>query len=101
MIYKVEFSKGALKQFNKLPLEFQERIQTKIDELANNTRPSGVGKLKGGDNRYRIKVGNYRILYEIYDSILLIIAIRIGHRREVYREEKLKLMHYLSGFFPN
>ncbi|MFQ4146058.1 type II toxin-antitoxin system RelE/ParE family toxin [Chlorogloeopsis sp. ULAP02] len=87
MIYKVEFSKGALKQFNKLSLELQERIQRKIDELANDPRPSGVVKLKNGENRYRVRVGNYRILYNICDDILLITVVRIGHRREVYREE--------------
>ncbi|WP_336622327.1 type II toxin-antitoxin system RelE/ParE family toxin [Chlorogloeopsis sp. ULAP01] len=65
----------------------QERIQRKIDKLANDPRPSGVGKLKNGENRYRVRVGNYRILYNICDDILLITVVRIGHRREVYREE--------------
>lgn len=88
MSYEVEFSKGALKQFNKLSPELQERIQTKIDELAENPRPDGVAKLKNGDNRYRVKVSNYRILYNISDDILLVTVVRVGHRREVYREDK-------------
>ncbi|NJM22701.1 MAG: type II toxin-antitoxin system RelE/ParE family toxin [Richelia sp. SM1_7_0] len=88
MSYEVTFSKGALKQFQKLSPELQERIQTKIDELADNPRPDGVAKLKNGDNRYRIRVGYYRILYDISDNILLIIIVRVGHRREVYREDK-------------
>lgn len=88
MSYEVRFSKGALKQFQKLSHELQERIQIKIEELADNPRPDGVAKLKNGENRYRIRVGNYRILYDISDDIFLVIIVRVGHRREVYREDK-------------
>ncbi|PMB17448.1 type II toxin-antitoxin system RelE family toxin, partial [Fischerella thermalis] len=72
MSYKVEISKRALKQLNKLSSEFQERIQAKIDDLASEPRPNGVKKLKNRENGYRIRVGDYRILYDIYDDILLI-----------------------------
>lgn len=84
MTYTVEFSKGAMKQFTKLSDELQKRIQKKIDELADNPRPNGVAKLKNGDNRYRIRVGTYRVLYNIFDEILSVTVVRIGHRREVY-----------------
>ncbi len=87
MSYKVEFSKGALKQFTKLSDKLQTRIQKKIDELADNTRPNGVAKLKNDDNRYRIRVGVYRILYNIFDDVLLVTVVKIGHRREVYDDE--------------
>lgn len=56
--YEVRYSKGALKQFNKLSSELQERIQTKIDELADNPRPDGVTKLRNGENRYRFELEN-------------------------------------------
>ncbi len=87
MSYKVEFSKAASKQFKKLPVNLQGRIQIKIDELATEPRPDGVKKLKDRENAYRIKVGDYRILYKIIDDILLITVIKIGHRKDVYRDE--------------
>lgn len=77
----------ALKQFKKLSPELQERIQIKIDELADNPRPNGVVKLVNGENRYRIRVGDYRVLYIIFDDVLLVTVVKVGHRREVYRDE--------------
>lgn len=87
MSYKVEISKRALKQLNKLSSEFQERIQAKIDDLASEPGPNGVKKLKNRENGYRIRVGDYRILYDIYDDILLITVVEIGHRSKVYKDE--------------
>lgn len=87
MSYRIEFYKGASKQFRKLPLNIQKRIQAKIDELAIEPRPNGVKKLQGDDNLYRIRVGDYRIVYEIKDDVLLIIVIKIKHRSEVYKDK--------------
>lgn len=87
MSYKVEILKGALKQLKKLSPEVQERIQAKIDELATEPRPNGVKKLKGQENTYRIRVGDYRILYDIFDDILLVTVVEIGHRGKVYKDE--------------
>ncbi|KYC43317.1 addiction module toxin RelE [Scytonema hofmannii PCC 7110] len=87
MSYQIEFSKPALKQLEKLSLDTQERIKAKIQELADNPRPHGVVKLKNLENNYRIKVGVYRVIYEIIDNILLITVLKVGHRREVYRDE--------------
>ncbi|MBD2499948.1 type II toxin-antitoxin system RelE family toxin [Anabaena azotica] len=87
MSYKVEILKGALKQLKKLSPEVQERIQAKIDELATEPRPNGVKKLKGQENTYRIRVGDYRILYDIFDDILLVTVVDIGHRSKVYKDE--------------
>ncbi|WP_315791902.1 type II toxin-antitoxin system RelE/ParE family toxin [Fischerella sp. JS2] len=64
MSYKIEISKRALKQLNKLSSEFQECIQAKIDDLASEPRPNGVKKLKNRENGYRIRVGDYCILYD-------------------------------------
>ncbi|MHC5776127.1 type II toxin-antitoxin system RelE family toxin [Nostoc sp.] len=50
-------------------------------------RPDGVGKLKNGENRYRIRVGDYRILYQIYDDVLVVTVARVGHSREVFRDD--------------
>lgn len=87
MSYQVEFSRGASKQFRKLPPSIQERVQAKIDELAVEPRPNQVKKLQGDDSLYRIRVGNYRIVYEIKDDVLLVIVIRIKHRSEVYKDK--------------
>ncbi|OWY63264.1 hypothetical protein B7486_54060 [cyanobacterium TDX16] len=85
MTYQVEFSRQAQKQFEALPRQIQQRLQPQIDTLAEEPRPSGVKKLKGAENQYRIRVGSYRIVYEIQDAVLLVILLRIGHRREIYR----------------
>jgi mRNA interferase RelE/StbE len=85
--YKIEILKGALKQLKKLSPEIQERIQVKIDDLATEPRPNGVKKLKGKENAYRIRVGEYRVIYDIFDNILLINIVEIGHRSKVYKDE--------------
>jgi mRNA interferase RelE/StbE len=85
--YRVEILKGALKQLKKLSPELQERIQVKIDDLATEPRPSGVKKLKGKENAYRIRVCEYRIIYDIFDNVLLINVVKIGHRSKVYKDE--------------
>jgi mRNA interferase RelE/StbE len=86
VIYQIEISKGALKQLKKLSPELQERIQLKIDDLAIEPRPDGVKKLKNRDG-YRIRVGNYRVIYNILDDILLIIIVEIGHRSNIYKDK--------------
>jgi mRNA interferase RelE/StbE len=86
--YQVEISKGALKQLQKLSLELQERIQSKIDCLATQPRPDGVKKLNNRDNGYRIRVGDYRVIYDIFDDILVIIIVEVGHRSDVYKDKK-------------
>ncbi|BAY98622.1 addiction module antitoxin [Tolypothrix tenuis PCC 7101] len=71
----------------KLSPELQDRIQIKIDSLAIEPRPNGVKKLKGTENSYRIRVGDYRIIYEVYDDVLLVNVVEMGHRRNVYKDE--------------
>ena len=63
----------------------KHRLKPKIDALAQNPRPSGVVKLSGEDDLYRIRVGNYRITYSIQDNHLLVLVVKIGHRRDIYR----------------
>lgn len=84
--YQIEFTTSASKQLKKLPKEQQSRIQAKIDELADNPRPDGVIKLTNSEN-YRIRVGNYRIVYDIFEDILLISVVKVSHRKDVYRKK--------------
>lgn len=87
MTYEIELSNKAAKQLKKLSADIRDRINEKILELADNPRPSGVVKLENTGNKYRIRVGNYWILYEIQDDILIVKVVRVGHRRDVYRDE--------------
>ncbi len=87
MIYQVEISKNASKQLNKLSPELQERIQARIDDLAIEARPNGVKKLKNREFGYRIRVGDYRVLYDIFDNILLITVVEVGHRSKMYKDK--------------
>jgi mRNA interferase RelE/StbE len=84
-VYRVELRPAALRDLRKLEPSIRGRIGVAIDQLARNPRPVGVEKLQGQDSRYRIRVGEYRVLYEIEDRVLLVLVIRIGHRRDVYR----------------
>jgi mRNA interferase RelE/StbE len=83
--YTVEFRPSARRDLKALPREILQRISRKIDSLADNPRPPGVEKLSGSEYSYRIRVGDYRILYEIQDEILLVLIVRVRHRREAYR----------------
>lgn len=85
MPYRINFAPAALRQFRKLPASAQKRLSPHIDALADNPRPHGVVKLSGSSDIYRVRVGNYRIVYEIQDVVLVILVLKIGNRRDVYR----------------
>ena len=85
MVYKIKIDKKAQKEFDKLPVHVQSKLEEKIDELAQNPRPHGAIKLTNEDDLYRIRVGDYRAIYQIQDKILLILVVKIGHRKEIYR----------------
>jgi mRNA interferase RelE/StbE len=82
--YIISLSKKAQKQLDKLSDLIAEPILDAIANLATNPRPAGCKKLKGRDG-FRLRVGNYRILYDIYDTELVVDVIALGHRKEVYR----------------
>lgn len=83
--YRVEFAPSAARAFKKIPSLIQGRIARKIDALAINPRTHGVEKMAGHENRYRVRIGEYRVIYVIDDGQHLVIVAVIGHRREVYR----------------
>ena len=85
-LYKIEFVKSAEKAFLNLPAYEQQQIRKKVDALAHDPRPSGCKKLSGEDGLYRIRSGDYRVIYMIEDRVLLVLVVKIGHRRDVYRK---------------
>jgi mRNA interferase RelE/StbE len=85
MVYRIEFRPAAVRDLAKIDQPAREKIAEKIDGLKQNPRSQGVEPLQGRGKRYRLRVGVYRVVYEIEDEILLVLIIRIGHRREVYR----------------
>jgi mRNA interferase RelE/StbE len=84
-MYRVRTSPDADKQLAKLDGSVRIRVAQRIDQLAENPRPQGCKKLKGDDNLWRVRAGDYRIVFSIHDDLLLVLVIRIAHRREVYR----------------
>ena len=84
-IYSISLKSSAAKELKKLPLELQQRTAKAIQKLTENPRLSGVVKLKGNDNLYRYRVGEYRIIYDIDDSMQKVTITRIRHRSDVYR----------------
>lgn len=81
--YKIEIKKSAQKELKSLPNKELKKVIEKISSLATNPRPTGCKKLSG-DEKYRIRVGNYRVLYGIEDDILTIFIVKVGHRKDVY-----------------
>jgi mRNA interferase RelE/StbE len=83
--YRIELRPAAVRELKALPRRIQTSIKGRIDALADDPRPRGVKKLSDED-LYRIRVGNYRVIYQIRDKVLLVVVVKVGHRREVYRK---------------
>lgn len=83
--YPVTILPSALRQLGQLPRPDQKRIKKRIDHLATDPRPPGAKKLKGTEDLVRLRSGNYRIIYSVEDDRLVVLVIRLGHRRDVYR----------------
>jgi mRNA interferase RelE/StbE len=83
--YKVLFKSSADRQLRKLPETLQRRIVGTVETLAQDPRPSGVVKLTGCENLWRIRVGDYRVVYEIHDDRLIVLVLRVANRKDVYR----------------
>lgn len=84
MPYTIRFKNSALKELRKLPKNFSKQVAIDINGLVNNPRPNGHKKLKGNENLYRIRSGNYRVVYQIQDKVLIVLVVRIGNRKDVY-----------------
>ena len=82
--YKVELKRSAAKEIEKLPQKVLHRIIEKIQLLSTDPRPHGCKKLSG-EEKYRIRIGEYRVLYEIVDDRLIVYVVKVSHRKDVYR----------------
>lgn len=82
----LEIKRSAAKELAQVPTKARGRIVARIQALADDPRPVGAEKLSGQE-RYRVRQGDYRILYEIEGAILRIMVVKIGHRRDVYRPD--------------
>ena len=83
--YKIYFRQSVLKDLVKIPKRELQRIIKRIEKLAHDPRPQGCEKISGQE-RFRIRQGNYRIIYSIQDDELTIWVVKIGHRRDIYRK---------------
>jgi len=85
MSYDVIFDPGALREFDKLPKAQQRRIADLIDSLAEDPRPARAEKMTGVD-AYKVRVRDYRVVYAVKDEVLLVLVVKVGNRRDVYKD---------------
>ena len=86
MTHRVEVAPAAARQLRRLAPAARRRVQAAIELLAGQPRPSGAKKLVGGAGEWRVRTGDFRIVYEIHDDSLLVLVVAVGHRREIYRD---------------
>ena len=82
--YKIDIKKSAVKEIEHLPRRDMQDVLDKITSLTKNPRPHD-GKKLSGQEKYRVRCGDYRILYSIEDDILVVYVVKVGHRKNVYR----------------
>ncbi len=85
-MYKLNYKKSVVKELKKLPHDIRVAIVSKIMALAGNPQPNGSVKLRGSSDLYRIRHADYRIIYSIKSGELIILIIKVAHRKEVYRD---------------
>ena len=88
MTYSIEFQPAARRELRKLPPQIQKQIMPHIDALAANPRPSGVVKLENKSELYRVRSGDYRIVYIIQDDALIVLVVKIAKRGDVYSRRR-------------
>ena len=85
MAYRIEVAPEVVDALRSLPKKVHRQIARWIDALAEDPRPAGCKKLSGEEDLYRLRSGVYRILYQVREKALVVLVLRIGHRREIYR----------------
>ena len=86
MTYRVDILPSARRELAALPLKDRTRVDKRILSLGENPRPVGSKKLTDEDDLYRLRIGDYRVIYQVQDKVLLVLVVKIGNRREVYRK---------------
>ena len=84
MSYRVELTTAAARQVKKLPRPARARVLDAIEGLAQDPRPHGAKKLVGENTAWRVRVGDYRVIYDVFDDELVVTVVRAAHRRDVY-----------------
>jgi mRNA interferase RelE/StbE len=84
--YDVVLSPAAVRELRKFDPPARRRIQAVLELLAENPRPPAATRLVGGAGEWRVRTGNYRVIYEVEDDRLMVLVLRAGHRREIYRQ---------------
>lgn len=87
MTYRIELSPAAARQLRKLDAPARRRIRAVVELLAQEPRPAGAKKIVGGDGEWRVRTGDYRVIYEVRDGVLLVLVLAVGHRRDIYRSQ--------------
>jgi mRNA interferase RelE/StbE len=85
MTYRIEVTPAAARQLRKLDPQARRRIQAAVELIADEPRPTSAKKLVGCGGEWRVRTGDYRIVYEIQDQVLLVLVLAVGHRRDIYR----------------
>jgi mRNA interferase RelE/StbE len=85
VVYTIQFKPLALRQLEKLPREAQRRLSVKIESLRDDPFPAGCKKMAAVPDAWRIRVGDYRVVYQVHRGILLVLVLTVGHRKDVYR----------------
>ena len=85
LVYTIEIAPAAERAIKKLPADVRKRIFKSLISLERDPRPHKVKKLSGELGLYRLRIGDYRIVYQVKDAVLVVVVVKVGHRREVYR----------------
>ena len=88
MQYGVQLTPVAARQLKKLSRDVQQRLRDAIDLLEDDPRPPSAKKIQGADDLWRIRVGDYRVIYKIQDAKLLVLVLRLAHRKDIYGKGK-------------
>jgi mRNA interferase RelE/StbE len=83
--YTIQFKPLALRQLEKLPRDVQKRLAAKIETLKGDPFPDGCKKMAAIADTWRVRVGDYRVVYQVHRGILLVLVLTVGHRKDVYR----------------
>jgi mRNA interferase RelE/StbE len=83
--YSIRYAESASRALKELPSKMQIRVAARIASLAHNPYPPGTRKMAGEEHTYRIRIGDYRVVYDVLEDTIVVLVLRIGHRKDVYR----------------